>query len=290
MKNTADKQKLNFQNNTAIPNTEFLSEMEFKFSEIMTEYKDDLESFYYDGLERIQSIFDEKVNKIMELNQKYDEIKSKHLNDAILSKKKKINFLIFIHQFKIIESQPEKLDYVINNMQNEKHLEINFIDYKFNKLKEELILEMRRNISDKKHTYEKNSKDYFDSLKKSTLHTNNNPSNTHQDLRINSGLKSIREETLLYNDGVSCDNKINNEPNALKSDYPGDDIYLQNHNLNYDLIQQEDDLYYNRDERKLSGNNFYKHRSTGSKNSRDFSKKSISSTGKLTDDENLYVL
>ncbi len=45
-----------------------------------------MESFYYDGLDRIQSIFDEKVNKIIELNGKYDEIKSKHMNELILSK------------------------------------------------------------------------------------------------------------------------------------------------------------------------------------------------------------
>ena len=51
-------------------------------------------------------------------------------------------------------------------MQNEKHLEINFIDYKFNKLKEELILELRRNISEKKLNYDQRSKDHFENLKK----------------------------------------------------------------------------------------------------------------------------
>lgn len=179
-------------------------------------------------------------------------------------------------------------------MQNEKHLEINFIDYKFNKLKEELILELRRNISEKKNNYEKKSKDNFDVLKKNILY--NNTSN-NQEPRMNSGLKSIKEENV-YEDfnnfknlKSDCPNEFNNNSNNYKNDYPGDDVYFPNKNLNYDLYQQEEeDLYYNRDERKLSGNNIYRHRATGSKNSKNFSKKSVSPTGKLTDDENLFVL
>ena len=77
---------LNFQNKTFIQSSDLFNEMENKFSEIMKYYKDELETFYYDGLDRIQSIFDEKVNKIIELNQKYDEVNSKHQSDPILSK------------------------------------------------------------------------------------------------------------------------------------------------------------------------------------------------------------
>lgn len=83
--NFAEKQKLQFHNNIAVSSADCLIDLENKFSEIMIDYKDNLESFYYDGLERIQSIFDEKVNKIIELNNKYDEIKTKHQSDIILS-------------------------------------------------------------------------------------------------------------------------------------------------------------------------------------------------------------
>ena len=88
-------------NFAAAPNTDLLNEMENKFSEMMTDYKDDLESFYYDGLERIQSIFDEKLNKIIELNEKYDGIVLKHHNDSILSKIKKHLKLIFYINIRI---------------------------------------------------------------------------------------------------------------------------------------------------------------------------------------------
>ena len=73
--------------NYTIKNPEIIvKDLENKISQVMTDYKDNLESYYYDGLDRIQSIFDEKVNKIMELNQKFEFIRLKHEHDDFLSK------------------------------------------------------------------------------------------------------------------------------------------------------------------------------------------------------------
>lgn len=195
---------------------------------------------------------------------------------------------------KIIGSQPEKLDFVIKNLQNEKHLEINFIDYKFNKLKEELILEMKRNILEKKFNYEKKSNDYFNDLKKSIFNNNNNNNiviNTNQEiLRKNSGLLAIQEENLI--EDISQTNKkhdCSNEMNPMKIEYQNDEIYFPNKDLNFNFYKEEENLYFDKDEKKLSGNNFYKQQQTGSKTGIHYSKKSVSSSSQLNDNENLFV-
>jgi hypothetical protein len=106
---------------------------------------------------------------------------------------------------------------------------------------------------------------------------------------MNSGLKSIQEDNLI--DGVNYKNvkfDYSNQLNAQKSDYQSEDIYYPYKNLNCDLRQEEENLHFGKDEKKFSGNNFYKHRASGSQNSIDFSKKSVSYSGKLTDDENYY--
>lgn len=59
--------------------------MEAKLTEIMDSYNEEIETSYFDGLDRVQAMFDEKVNKIKELNTKFEDAKCKHDNDVLLS-------------------------------------------------------------------------------------------------------------------------------------------------------------------------------------------------------------
>jgi len=171
-------------------------------------------------------------------------------------------------------------------MQNEKFLELNFIDYKFNKLKEELILELKRNISEKKINLENSSNDYFENLRKS-INNSNNYINENNREKINYGLKSNKEDLLSLNHLKSDYIEENANDNL---EYLEDEIRYPIKALNYDFNDEDDNMNFNVDEKKLSGKDFYRNiRTKGSKNSIDYSRKSISSTGKITDDENLFV-
>ena len=165
-------------------------------------------------------------------------------------------------------------------MQNDKNLEITFIDYKFNKLKEELTLEMRRNISEKKINYEKQTKDHIENFKKLINTDPYNPNDNNN--KINSGLKSIKEENFLNdfsNKNLMVD--FSEDKFEQSKDYFDivDEMGYTDRVQKYNLNEETDNFNYKIHERKLSGNNFYKHRSI----------KSISSTGRMTDDENLYA-
>lgn len=213
------------------------------------------------------------------------------------------------------ESQPEKYQITIKNLQNERSLEISFFDYKYNKLKEELKLELRRNISEKKMTYQFKLKDLLDNLRRlinpvsnlnfdNVQNTINNPNinagiigNYSLEPKLestNSGLRAIKEENHIDEQNFSQMKNscfLHDQLENINNDYLEviDDMEFAGNLKKYTLNNEEEEYPLQLDQRKISSNQYRQNRIKTSKSSVDFSKKSISSLGRLSDEENLFA-